>query len=130
MTIRDAMWALGGFFTCSALLVFTFWWHATKSGVKSIEVPTALTKTMKQVERVAETHQQLKENEDIREAAFIKHWSAVEKQLKALQLELNKTNQALEQHKKEHAVMVASKPAPQHSPTAEFVNGKLRVDCS
>lgn len=109
MTIRDAMWALGGFWTCSALLVFTFWWHDTKSGVKSGEVPTALTKNMEQVEQVSETYKQIKEVTQINEAAYLKKWASFEKRLKQLEIQLAAQTALLDQYKGKHEVLVAKR---------------------
>lgn len=108
MKLRDVMWLTVGWM--AGVMAVSVWWQDVKTGVKHVGSITPLVETMGQVEKVAETHSQLQAVEKINEAAFVKQWSAVERKLKALQAELNKTNQALEQHKKEHAVMVASKP--------------------
>lgn len=123
MTKRDFWWFFSGWLGAGMFVLFVVpWWQDMKTGVKKVAGPPAMysfresyedserEKIERQVDRMVETRSQLKATEDIQEAKFIQHWSAVERKLKALQAELNKTNQALEQHKREHEVLVASKP--------------------
>ena len=122
MTRRDFAWALGGFWTCVALALFTIWWqvwwHDQKSGVGQVkEVPAALTQTMEHVEQVAQTYEQIKVASQIREEAHIKKWAAFEKRLKQLEIQLATQIDASNQYKRQQEMMVAQQPkAPLPAP--------------
>lgn len=123
MTIRDIGWALGGFWMCAALWVFTLWWHDQKSGVGQVkEVPSAMysfresyedserEKMMRQVDRMAETREQTKVALQINEAAFIKKWAAFELRLKKLETQLNANTHAINQYKMQQETMLTQQP--------------------
>ena len=130
MTVRDFGWALGGFWACAALWVVALWWHDQKSGVGQVkEVPSAMysfresyedserEKMMRQVDRMAETHEQIKVASQTNEAAFIKKWAAFEKRLKQLEIQLATQIDAINQYKGQQEIMAAQQPkAPLPAP--------------
>lgn len=113
MTKRDAAWAFGGFWACLVIMVFAMWWTDQKTGVKSVEVPVSWTHSMEQMEQVkqvAETHEQIKETTQINDEKFIKHFAALERRLKKLEVQLAAQMAMLDQYKGQREVLVASKP--------------------
>lgn len=110
MTMRDIGWALGGFWACAALWVFTLWWYDQKSGIKQVEAPAALTQTMEHVEQVAKTYKEIKSTTQISDEMYIKKWASFEKRLKRLEIQLAAQTSALNHYQQQRETMVAKQP--------------------
>lgn len=121
MTRRDIAWALGGFWACAGLLLFTMWWVDQKTGVQSVTPSVAWTKMLEQVEAEAETHKQMQAVAAINEAAFVKKWAAFEKRLKQLEMAMAAQTALLNQYRgQQEQIVVASQPS-QPLPSPQLV---------
>lgn len=113
MTKRDFLWLVIGWWGATILVAGSIWWQDHKTGVKSVEVPVSWTHSMEQMEQVkqvAETHEQIKETTQINDEKFIKHFAALERRLKKLEVQLAAQMAMLDQYKGQREVLVASKP--------------------